>query len=196
MSMEDLIAEEDVVVTITRGGYAKRTKADLYRSQRRGGKGVAGRAAAPGRHRRPLLRHHDPPLAAVLHEQGPGLPGQGLRAARLRPRRARAARGEPAGVPAGRERRAGARPARLRGRAVPGAGHPQRSGEEDAPCRVRLAAHGWRHRDQPARGRRGDRRPAGGGGRRPAAGLPQGPVHPLHGLRRGACARWAGRPAV
>ncbi len=42
MSMEDLIAQEDVVVTITRGGYAKRTKADLYRSQRRGGKGVRG----------------------------------------------------------------------------------------------------------------------------------------------------------
>ena len=42
MSMEDLIAEEDVVVTITRGGYAKRTKTDLYRSQRRGGKGVQG----------------------------------------------------------------------------------------------------------------------------------------------------------
>jgi DNA gyrase subunit A len=42
MSLEDLIAEEDVVVTITRGGYAKRTKTDLYRSQRRGGKGVAG----------------------------------------------------------------------------------------------------------------------------------------------------------
>ena len=42
MSMEDLIAEEDVVVTITRGGYAKRTKADLYRAQRRGGKGVRG----------------------------------------------------------------------------------------------------------------------------------------------------------
>jgi len=42
MSMEDLIAEEDVVVTITHGGYAKRTKMDLYRSQRRGGKGVRG----------------------------------------------------------------------------------------------------------------------------------------------------------
>ena len=39
---EDLIAEEDVVVTITRGGYAKRTKTDLYRAQRRGGKGVRG----------------------------------------------------------------------------------------------------------------------------------------------------------
>jgi DNA gyrase subunit A len=42
VSMEDLIAQEDVVVTITRTGYAKRTKTDLYRSQRRGGKGVQG----------------------------------------------------------------------------------------------------------------------------------------------------------
>ena len=42
MSMEDLIPEEEVVVTITRGGYAKRTRVDLYRSQRRGGKGVRG----------------------------------------------------------------------------------------------------------------------------------------------------------
>ena len=42
MSMEDLIADEDVVVTITQSGYAKRTKTDLYRAQRRGGKGVQG----------------------------------------------------------------------------------------------------------------------------------------------------------
>lgn len=42
VSYEDLIAEEDVVVTITRGGYAKRTRTDLYRAQRRGGKGVRG----------------------------------------------------------------------------------------------------------------------------------------------------------
>src|SRR5690242_12571527 len=42
VSMEDLIAREDVVVTITRTGYAKRTKADMYRSQKRGGKGVSG----------------------------------------------------------------------------------------------------------------------------------------------------------
>jgi DNA gyrase subunit A len=40
--MEDLIPDEDVVVTITRGGYAKRTRSDQYRSQRRGGKGVRG----------------------------------------------------------------------------------------------------------------------------------------------------------
>jgi len=44
VSVEDLIAEETVVVTISRTGYAKRTKVDLYRSQRRGGKGVQGAA--------------------------------------------------------------------------------------------------------------------------------------------------------
>jgi len=42
VNMEDLIAEEPVVVTITNGGYAKRTKTDLYRAQRRGGKGIIG----------------------------------------------------------------------------------------------------------------------------------------------------------
>ncbi len=42
LSDEDLIPDEDVVVTITHGGYAKRTKSDLYRIQRRGGKGVRG----------------------------------------------------------------------------------------------------------------------------------------------------------
>jgi DNA gyrase subunit A len=42
VSMEDLIAQEDVVVTISNGGYAKRTKTDLYRAQRRGGKGIIG----------------------------------------------------------------------------------------------------------------------------------------------------------
>lgn len=44
MSVEDLIPEEDVVVTITRSGYVKRTRTDNYRSQRRGGKGVRGAA--------------------------------------------------------------------------------------------------------------------------------------------------------
>jgi DNA gyrase subunit A len=41
---EDLIAESDIVVTITRGGYAKRTNTDQYRAQKRGGKGVRGAA--------------------------------------------------------------------------------------------------------------------------------------------------------
>ena len=43
-SAEDLIPDHDAVVTITRGGYSKRTSADLYKSQRRGGRGVKGAA--------------------------------------------------------------------------------------------------------------------------------------------------------
>jgi len=42
MSVEDLIPEEEMVLTITRGGYVKRTRSDNYRSQHRGGKGVKG----------------------------------------------------------------------------------------------------------------------------------------------------------
>jgi len=42
VSMEDLIAEEEMVVTITRAGYIKRTRSDNYRSQHRGGKGIKG----------------------------------------------------------------------------------------------------------------------------------------------------------
>lgn len=61
LSMEDLIPDEEVVVTITRGGYAKRTKTDLYRVQNRGGKGVRG-AALRGddvvEHMFPTTSHH------------------------------------------------------------------------------------------------------------------------------------------
>ena len=42
MTDEDLIPEEEMVVTVTRGGYIKRTRSDNYRSQHRGGKGVKG----------------------------------------------------------------------------------------------------------------------------------------------------------
>ncbi len=42
MSMEDLIPEEEMVITVTREGYIKRTRSDNYRSQHRGGKGVKG----------------------------------------------------------------------------------------------------------------------------------------------------------
>ncbi len=42
MSVEDLIPEEEMVITITRGGYIKRTRSDNYRSQHRGGRGVKG----------------------------------------------------------------------------------------------------------------------------------------------------------
>jgi DNA gyrase subunit A len=42
LTIEDLVADEEMIVTITRSGYIKRTHVDTYRSQRRGGKGVTG----------------------------------------------------------------------------------------------------------------------------------------------------------
>jgi len=42
LTIEDLLADDDMVVTITRSGYIKRTHVEAYRSQKRGGKGVTG----------------------------------------------------------------------------------------------------------------------------------------------------------
>ncbi|MDF2566262.1 MAG: gyrase subunit [Massilibacillus sp.] len=42
LAMEDLIAEEDIVITLTHGSYIKRLPVDTYRNQKRGGRGVAG----------------------------------------------------------------------------------------------------------------------------------------------------------
>ena len=95
--------------------------------------GRARRLAARRRHGRPLLHHDLAPLAAVLHQPRPGLPRQGLRAARRRSRRQGPARRQPAGVPAGREDRPGPRRARLRPAALPRARHEERPGQEDPP---------------------------------------------------------------
>ena len=117
--------------------------------------GRARCAAARRRHGRALLHHDDPPLAAVLHQPRPGLPGQGLRAARGRPRRQGPARREPAGVPARRADRPGPGPARLRAASRTWCWPPAGAGEEDPADRVRLQPHRRPDRDQPARGRRG-----------------------------------------
>ena len=101
---------------------------------------------APGRHRQPLLRLLDARLDPVLHEQGPGLPGQGVRAARGEPGRQGPARGQPAGVPARRAHRPGHRDPELPGRAVPGARHQERPGEEDQAGGVRLQPQRRDHR--------------------------------------------------
>ena len=89
--MEDLIPDEDVVVTITKGGYAKRTKTDLYRVQRRGGKGVRGAALRGDDMVEHMFMATSPPLDPVLHHRRPGLPRQGLPAARGRRATPRAA---------------------------------------------------------------------------------------------------------
>jgi len=51
-SIEDLIVEEDVLVTVTHGGYVKRTPLSLYRTQRRGGRGKDRRGNRRGGFRR------------------------------------------------------------------------------------------------------------------------------------------------
>src|SRR5712691_5158596 len=48
LTIEDLLADEEMVVTITRSGYIKRTHVEAYRSQRRGGKGVTGMETKEG----------------------------------------------------------------------------------------------------------------------------------------------------
>ena len=121
MSIEDLIPEEEVVVTVTRGGYIKRTRTRpvpvaASRRPRR-----ARRAAARRRHRRPPVRHLDPPLAARLHERRPGVPGEDVRGAGERTRREGAAHREPARDAARRAGRADPRHPRLHGRPLPGA---------------------------------------------------------------------------
>jgi len=75
MKYEDLIPDEQVVVTLTRGGYIKRTRADLYRKQHRGGRGIKG---AQLRSDDVVEHHQHPPLAIVLHQPRPGLPREGL----------------------------------------------------------------------------------------------------------------------
>ena len=68
VSMEDLIAREDVVVTITRTGYAKRTKTRPLPLAEAWRQGRQRSVVASGRHRQPLLRVLNPRLDLVLHE--------------------------------------------------------------------------------------------------------------------------------
>ena len=165
VSMEDLIAEEEVVVTITRGGYAKRTRSDAYRVQKRGGKGVRGaqlRADDVVEHFGVTTTHHwllfFTNLGRVYRAKAYELPEGG-----------RDSKGQHvANLLAFQPGEQIAKVIDLRdydaGR-VPGARHPPRPGEEDPPRGVRLQPLRRPHRDQPARGRGRPPGRAGLGGR-------------------------------
>ena len=167
---EDLIAESDIVVTITRGGYAKRTNTDQYRAQRRGGKGVRGAALRSD----DIVDHffvtstHNWILfftnkGRVYRAKGYELPETG-----------RDARGQHvANLLAFQPDEQIAEVLALRDYSVApylvlatrsGLVKKSRLGEYDS------VAHRRADRDQPARGRRGDRRLAGVARRGPAAG--------------------------
>ena len=188
VSDEDLIAREDVVVTITETGYAKRTKTDLYRSQKRGGKGVQG----AGLKQDDIVRHffvcstHD--WILFFTTQGRVYRAKAYDLPEALADRARTARRQPAGLPARGADRPGHPDQELRGCALPGAGHPQRPGQEDQADRLRLQPVGRHRGGQPARRRRAGRRGAVLLRGRPAAGVGQRPVDPVLGDRRGAAA--------
>jgi DNA gyrase subunit A len=172
MSAEDFIAQEDVVVTVTRGGYAKRTQTDLYRSQRRGGRGVQGASLKQDDIVERFFvttTHH---WLLFFTDQGRSTAAR-PRAARGQPQRPRPARRQHPRLPARRADRAGHRPARLRRGAVPRARHPQGPGEEDSADGVRQRALQRPDRHQPARGRLAHRRGPHQPRRRPAARQPQ-----------------------
>ena len=193
--MEDLIAEQDVVVTITRGGYAKRTNADLYRSQRRGGKGIRGATLRQDdivEHFFVTTTHHwilfFTNKGRVYRTKAYELPDSGRDAQGM----------HVANLLAFQPDETIAQVMYLRDYTVaPYLVLATRSGtdQEDRADRVRLPPPGRGHRDQPARGRRGHRGAAGL--RRPttscwsAAGRCRSGSLPT--TRR--CDRWAGRPA-
>ena len=149
------------MVTITRGGYAKRTEADLYRAQRRGGKGVAGAAAAQDdvvEHFFVTTTHHwilfFTNKGRVYRAKAYELPDAG-----------RDARGQHvANLLAFQPDEQIAQVLDLRDYEqppIPRAGHPRRHGQEDPADGVRLQPLRRHHRHQPPRRRRAHLRAAG-----------------------------------
>ena len=186
MSVEDLIPEEEMVVTVTRGGYVKRTRSDNYRSQHRGGKGVKGaqlRADDVVEHFFVTTTHHwllfftnmGRVYRAKAYEiQEAGRDAKGQHVANLLE------------MQPDEEIAADPRHPRLRGRHVPRARDPRRPGQEDGARRVRHQPFARRHRHQAARGRRARLGDARRRGRRDPARLQEGHVAAVRGHRRGA----------
>ena len=148
LSNEDLIPDSEVVVTITRGGYAKRTNTDLYRVQKRGGKGVRGatlRTDDEVEHLFVTTNHHwilfFTNKGRVYRAKVWQLPEAG------RDARGGTCRG-PAVFHAGRGDRAGPLHSGLLRCSVSVTGHQARPGEEIGAGCVRLTSAGRNHRGQ------------------------------------------------
>ena len=180
---EDLIAREEVVVTITETGYAKRTKSDLYRSQKRGGKGVQG----AGLKQDDIVNHF---FVCSTHDWILFFTTQG-RVYRAKaydlPEASRIARGQHvANLLAFQPEERIAQVIQIK--SYEDAPYlvlatKQRSGEEVEADRFRLEPLRRHRRGEPPRRRRVGRRGVVLGRRRPAAGVGEGPVDPLLGNR-------------
>ena len=185
LDIEDLIAEEDVIITVSRAGYVKRLPVDAFKRQLRGGKGVKGQNLKEEdvvKHVFTTTTHHwmlfFTTKGRVYRVKAHSIPESGTDGAR-------ALRREPAGR-GPRRRRADQRRDRsqgVRGGQEPPVRDPQGHREEDEAARVRLAAHGT-DRGQAPRRRRADRREAHRRHRRGLPGLAQGPGDPVQGVAR------------
>ena len=152
LDIEDLIAEEDVIITVSRAGYVKRLPVDAFKRQLRGGKGVRGQNLKEEdvvKHVFTTTTHHwmlfFTTKGRVYRVKAHSIPesgrtARGLYAANLPGRRARRRRAH--------QRRD--RPQGVLGGRVPALRDEERHREEDQAARVRLAAH-RAHRDQPPR---------------------------------------------
>ncbi len=173
MNIEDLIANEGVIITITHNSLIKRTNISSYRAQRRGGRGVIGmttrgrRQAGGRRFRRASLHRLHARLPDVLHQHRPRLRRAGARDSRHGPRRQGPLHRQFPRDEAGREnrrahpRRVEARPAGQRrdleiGQ-LPPLRHPDGHGEENFAGRFRQHAQGRHHRHRHRAGRQSHR---------------------------------------
>ena len=127
LELEDMIAEEDMVIAITKSGYIKRLPVTAYREQRRGGIGVMGMDLKDEDYIEHLVRRLDARLHPLLHDRRQGLPAEGARAAaRLAPVEGSRDR-QPASVSPGRARPRRDRDAQLRGGEVPASSRRRRA---------------------------------------------------------------------
>ena len=104
IAVEDLIAEEEMVVTVTHSGYIKRNPIDTYRAQKRGGKGVTGMTTRDEDFVRELFVANNARLHHDVHQHRSRLRQAGLRDPAGEPQRARQGAGEPARAARGRAR--------------------------------------------------------------------------------------------
>ena len=131
LDVEDLIAEEDMVVTITKAGYVKRLPVATYRQQKRGGKGLQGVNLRDNDFVEHLFIASTHDYVLIFSTQGQGLPHEGARAAGRVAARARHGGGEPAAVRAEREDRGGHQHQDVQPGRVPDVRDHARHGEED-----------------------------------------------------------------
>ena len=152
---EDLIPDEDCVVTITRRGYAKRQPTDTFRIQGRGGKGIRGLVVKDDEI--PALpRHQEPRSHTRVHQPRPRVQAQMLRASTHEPRSARRGDGQPSPARTPRASHGAHSVPEFRGWRAPPDGHAEGRRQADRAHSIRLGAVQWHSDHEPeAQGRVG-----------------------------------------